>query len=49
MSPQVLRRRDQKPGIGLQAVLAAQANSAKPEPIPSPPETVSLISRPRVK
>lgn len=43
MSPQVLRRRDQKPGIGLQAVLAAQANSAKPEPIPSPPETAEEV------
>ncbi|KAK9779817.1 hypothetical protein SCAR479_03424 [Seiridium cardinale] len=42
-SQQVLRRRDQKPGVGLQAVLAVQAKMEKPAPIPSPPETAEEV------
>ncbi|KAH6645952.1 hypothetical protein BKA67DRAFT_540944 [Truncatella angustata] len=41
--PQVLRRRDQKPGAGLEAVLAAQSRSQKPVPIPGPPETAEEV------
>lgn len=41
MASKVLRRRDQTPGVGLQAVLAVQSKAEKPTPIPGPPETVS--------
>ncbi|KAI1146957.1 hypothetical protein F4825DRAFT_439045 [Nemania diffusa] len=37
MSPKVLRRKDNAAGVGLRAVLAAQAEGASATPIPSPP------------
>lgn len=40
MPQKVLRRRDQSAGVGLRAVLAAQAEGASATPIPSPPNDV---------
>lgn len=41
MPQKVLRRREQSAGVGLRAVLAAQAEGASTTPIPSPPNDVS--------
>ncbi|KAI3317572.1 hypothetical protein HD806DRAFT_363351 [Xylariaceae sp. AK1471] len=43
MSQKVLRRRDEAPGIGLRAVLAAQAEGTTKTPIPSPPNDADTV------
>ncbi|KAI1187906.1 hypothetical protein F5B17DRAFT_297928 [Nemania serpens] len=43
MSQKVLRRKDPSPGVGLRAVLAAQAEGASTTPIPSPPNDAATV------
>ncbi|KAI1112957.1 hypothetical protein F5Y14DRAFT_237472 [Nemania sp. NC0429] len=43
MSQKVLRRKDPSAGVGLRAVLAAQAEGASATPIPSPPNDAATV------
>ncbi|KAI1193374.1 hypothetical protein F5X97DRAFT_336808 [Nemania serpens] len=43
MPQKVLRRREQSAGVGLRAVLAAQAEGASTTPIPSPPNDAATV------